>query len=117
MEEGTTQPLPPFRVLQKVYGRLFQAIHSPDLLAGFMYSRELIAYEVVSDLPPMTSSEAKTKLLSAFTATLGGSKHQENVMERMYAALEETGEPALRDIASDIRYLCRGLFVHVVGTV
>ena len=111
MEGGTSQPLSPVRVLQKVYGRLFQAISSPDLLAGFMYSEELIGDEIVGDLPSMTPSQAKTKLLSAFSATLRGSEHQQNVMERMCTALEETGEPVLREIASDIRSLCRGLFV------
>ena len=111
MEEGTTQPLPPVRVLQKVYGRLFQAIHSPDLLAGFMYSEELIGDEIVRDLPSMNISQAKTKLLSAFSATLRGSDHQEYVIERMCMALQATGEPVLRDVASHMRSLCRGLFV------
>ena len=111
MDEGSAQGLPPVRVLKKVYGRLFQAIHSPDLLAGFMYSEELIGDEIVGDLPSISSSQARTKLLSAFSATLGGSDRQDNVMERMCRALEATGEPALKDIASDIRLLCRGLFV------
>ena len=109
--EETNQPLPPVRVLQKFYGRLFKAIHSPELLAGFMYSEELIAREVVNDLPSMTSSEAKTKLLSACSATLEGSNRQENTIERMCFAMEETGEPVLKEVAAEMRALCRGGFL------
>ena len=111
MEEGSAQPLPPVRVLQSVYGRLFKAIHSPELLAGFLYSEELIGDELLSDLPSMTVSQAKTKLLSALIATLQASDHQENVMESMGLALDATGEPVLKDVASDMRSLLRGLFV------
>ena len=111
MEEATIQPLPPVRVLQKMYGRLFQAISSPDLLAGFMYSEGLIGDETVVDVSSTALSQAKTKLLTAFSATLRVSERQENVMERMCKALQATGEPVLREIASDIRSLCRGLFV------
>ena len=114
MEEGTTHPLSPVRVLQKVYGRLLQGIQSPEYLAGFVYSEELIGDEIVSDLPSMTNTQAKTKLLSAFKATLQGSEHQRNVMERFCVALESTGEPVLKDIAEDIRLLCRGLLTSVV---
>ena len=115
MEEGTTHSLPPIRVLQKVYGRLLQGIQSPEYLAGFMYSEELIGDEIVSDLPSMTNTQAKTKLLSAFKATLQGSEHQHKVMEKFFVALESTGEPVLKDIAEDVRRLCRGLLTFVVG--
>ena len=84
MEEGTTQPLTPVRVLEKFYGKLFKAMHSPELLAAFMLSRQLIGAEIVNDLPSMTCSQGKAKLLSAFSATLQGSDRQENVMERMW---------------------------------
>ena len=80
-----------------------------------MYSEELVGNEIVSDLPSMTSSQAKAKLLSALNATLQGSEHQLNVMERFCVALESTGEPVLKDIAEDIRRLCRGLLTFVVG--
>ena len=119
MEEGatseTTQPLPPVRVLKKVYGRLLQAIHSPKYLAGLMYSEELIGDELVDNLSSMTNSQAKTELLLAFRATLQGSEHQRNVMERFCVALEATREPVLKDIAKDIRRFCRGLLTFVVG--
>ena len=110
MEEKTTQPLTPDRVLEKFYGRLFKAIHSPELLAAFMLSRQLIGAEIVNDLTSMTCSQGKVKLLSAFIASLQGSQRQESVMERMCLAMEDTGEPGLAEVASDIRTLYQGWF-------
>ena len=89
MAERSPQPMPPERVLQKFNGRLYDAIQSPQTLAEFMYSEELIGDDVISDLPSMTISEGKSKLLSAFRAAIRGSDQKEHVMSRIFLALRE----------------------------
>ena len=113
MAERSTQSLPPERVLQKFNGRLYDAIQSPQTLAEFMYSEELIGDDVINDLPSMTVSQGKSKLLSAFRAAINGSDQKELVMSRIFLALERTGVTALKAVASDMRAFCPGWLFRV----
>ena len=78
------------------------------MLAEFMYSEELIGDDIVNDLPSMTPSEGKSKLLSALRSAIRGSDHKELVMSRIFLALERTGEPVLKEVVLDMRAYCPG---------
>ena len=106
--EMSPDPVPPERVLRKFNGRLYDAIQSPQVLAEFMYSEELIGDAVINDLPSMTVTQGKSKLLSAFRTAIKGSHRKEFVMSRILLSLERTGEPSLKAVASEMRAFCSG---------
>ena len=98
----------PERVLQKFNSRLYHAIHSPQALAKLMCSEEVIADDVIRDLPSMTVNEGRSKLLSVLRSAIRESDHKEVVMSRIFLALERAREPSLKAIASDMRTFCPG---------
>ena len=103
-----SQPTQPAEVLQTFSGKLFTAIRSPEALAQFMYSERLIGDDLLDDLPSKSFGEAKSRLLSAVRAAVRTSNRKENVMKRFLHCLEQSGEPTLGDLASEMRAFCPG---------
>ena len=108
-----TSPLPsanPAKVLRKYIAKLVVSIQSPGLLANILYSGELISREmkggVTSSSRPFV--EKSIALLDAVESTLLASGDQKSTMLSLCAALEESGEPALRKIAADMRTCITG---------
>ena len=104
----SSQPLQPEELLRTFHGRLFTAIRSPETLAQFMYSERLIGDDLLDDLPAMKIGEAKSKLLAAVRAAVKTSNRKENVIKRFLLCLEQTQDPTLGDLASEMRALCPG---------
>ena len=100
------QRLSPEELLRTFTGRLYTAIQSPEALAQFMLTEQLIGDDVLNDLPSMRFAEAKSKLLAAVRAAVRSSSRKENVMTRFLLCLEQTGEPTLKELASEMRALC-----------
>ena len=73
-----------------------------------MYSEELLGDDVIHDLPSMTVSEGKSKLLFVLRSAIRGSDQKELVMSKIFLALERAGEPALKAVVSDMRAFCQG---------
>ena len=107
-ESSADQSLPPERVLQRFNGRLYDAIQSPESLAEFMYTEEFIGPDVIDNLSSFSFNERKTKLLAAFRTSLRASSQKMQVMTKIYRSLESSGEPLLKDLASQMRALCPG---------
>ena len=106
--ERSPDPVPPERVLRKFNGRIYDAIQSPQVLAEFMYAEELIGDDVINDLPSMTVTQGRSKVLSALRAAIKGSDRKEFVMSRILLSLERTGEPSLKAVASEMRTFSSG---------
>ena len=106
MAGKSSQPLPPEEVLRTFNGRIFDAIQSPQTLAEFMYSEHLLGDEVINDLPSMKISEKKSALLSSVRAVVKGSERKEHVLTSFLMCLEQTGEHALQELASEMKTLC-----------
>ena len=111
MAEMSSQPMHPERVLQKFDSRLYHAIQSPQALAKFLHSEEVIRDDVIHDLAPMTVNKGKSKLLSVLRSAIRESDQKEVVMSRIFLALERAGEPPLKAIASDMRAFCQGWLI------
>ena len=98
----------PKELLRTFSGRLFTAIRSPETLAQFLFAERLIGEDLLDDLPSMKFGEAKSALLSAVRAAVRTSNRRENVMTRFLLCLEQSGEPTLGELASEMRALCPG---------
>ena len=108
MDEESSQPSQPEELLRTFRARLYTAIQLPQTLAQFLYSERLIGDDLLDNLPSMKFDEAKSKLLSAVRAAVSTSNRKENVMKRFLLCLEQTGEPTLGGLASEMRALCPG---------
>ena len=102
----------PAKVLRRHFAKLLVGIQSPNTLAAFLYSEDLINYEtkgkVTSTSAPFV--EKSSMLLNAVESTVLVSSDQKNTMLRLCAVLEESGEPPLRKIAADMRRYIAGKF-------
>ena len=95
----------PAKVFRKHFAKLLVGIQSPDILAAFLYAEELISREtkgkVTSSSGPFV--EKSNMLLNAVESTLLVSSDRKSTMLSLCTVLEESGEPALRKIAADMR--------------
>ena len=108
MAGGSSQPFQAEELLRTFNGRLYTAIRSPETLAQFMLTARLIGDDLIDDLPSLKVNEAKSKLLAAVRAAVRTSNRKENVMRRFLGCLEETKDPILVDLASEMREFCPG---------
>ena len=100
----------PAKVFRKHYAKLLDAIQSPYQLAASLYAEDLIGREtkgrVTSSSGPLI--EKSNILLDAVESTLLVSSEQKSTMLSLCSVLEESGEPALREIATDMRTCITG---------
>ena len=106
-------PLPstdPARVLCEHFAKLLVSIQSPDLLAAFLYVKNLISHETRGKVTSSSGSFVGKSniLLSAMEETLLASRDQKSMMLNLCAVLEESDEPSLRKIAADMRTCITG---------
>ena len=95
----------PAKVLRKHFAKVLVGIQSPDTLAAFLYAEELISHETKGKVTSSSGSfvEKSSMLLNAVESTVLASSDPESTMLSLCAVLEESGEPALRKIATDMR--------------
>ena len=108
MADERSQASQPEELLRTYRARLYTAIQLPQALGQFLYSERLIGDDLLDNLSSMKFDEAKSKLLSAVRAAVSTSNKKENVMQRFLQCLEQTGEPTLGELASEMRALCPG---------
>ena len=100
----------PAKVLRNHFAKLLVGIQSPDTFAAFLYAEELISHETKGKVT--TSSrpfvEKSSMLLNAVESTVLVSSDPKSTMLSLCTVLEESGEPALRKIAADMRRCITG---------
>ena len=106
-------PLPsadPAKVLRKHFAKLLVSIESPNILATFLYAEDLISHETKGKVTSSSAVfvEKSSMLLNAVESTVLASRDQKSTMLSLCAVLEESGEPALRKIAADMRICITG---------
>ena len=108
-----SSPLPstdPAMLFHKHYAKLVVGIQSPDQLATILCSEGLISHHMKRRMrsSSMQFVDKSSALLDAVEKTLLASGDQKSTMLSLCAALEESGEPSLSEIAADMRVCITG---------
>ena len=108
-----SSPLPftdPAMLFHKHYAKLAVGIQSPNQLATILCSEGLVSHHTKRRVrsSSMRFVDKSSALLDAVEETLLASGDQKSTMLSLCAALEESGEPALRKIAAGMRACITG---------
>ena len=98
-------PSLPHKVFRQNYGRLQCSITGPVGLAGKLFAKELIGTETNNKVVTTDAAtiDKATWLLLDVQATLKVCRQPENLLKTLCDVLDDSGEPALQDIASGMR--------------